>query len=193
MTINLDNFKIYIGYHYGYIDDNYYGSGKIIMRVVKKKTPVSKVILEIVDENTWSERERFWISYFNSTNYEIGYNLMDGGECGPRMVGDKNYMYGKTHTDEVKERLSIMSKQRYIDEPERLAEVSRHHKGKTMSDEFKEYKRLAMMGNEPTNRKRCKYNGIEYPSLTHLAKFLGISKQAVKHRVKTNNYGIELL
>ena len=26
MTINLENFKIYIGYHYGYVDDNYFGS-----------------------------------------------------------------------------------------------------------------------------------------------------------------------
>lgn len=193
MTINLDNFKIYIGYHYGYIDDNYYGSGKIIMRVVKKKTPVSKVILEIVDENTWSERERYWIAHFNSTNFEIGYNLMDGGECGPRMGGEANPMFGRTHTDEVKEQLSKLMKQRYIDEPERLEAISRQHKGKITSDELREKRRNIMMGNEPGNRKRCRYNGVEYPSLSHLAKFLGMSASGLNDRSKNPKWGIELL
>ena len=133
MTINLENFKIYIGYHYGYADDKYVGSGVIVRKLLKKKTPLSKVIIEYINENDWDDREKFWISYFNSTDLSIGYNLMEGGQRGPRLSGEANGMYGKTHTPEVREMLSRTNKQRYIDEPERLEAISRRHKGKKLS------------------------------------------------------------
>ena len=193
MTTDLETFKIYVGYHYGYIDDNYYGSGKMILDVIKNKVPVAKVVLEIVDENTWPDRERFWILYFNSTDLSIGYNLMEGGSCGPRMVGENNPMFGKTHTEEARKNLSEKSKQKYIDEPERRIAISNRHKGKVVSDEFRESKRIAMLGNIPKNSKPCKYDGVIYPSLAHLAKFLGITQSAVKGRINAKIYGIELL
>lgn len=191
MTINLENFKIYIGYHYGYVDDNYFGSGKIIMKVDKKK--LTKVVLEIVDENSWSEREVYWISHFNSTDRIVGYNLMDGGQRGPRLAGEKNGMYGKTHTDKVKEENRNRNLELYKREPERLLAISKRHKGKEVSDEFREKRRIVMLGSIPKNRKRCKHNGIEYECLTHLAKFLGISKQQITYRAQDPKWGIEIL
>ena len=45
-------------------------------------------ILEIIkDSKILDEREQYWISYYNSANKEIGYNLTPGGKS---IIGEKN-------------------------------------------------------------------------------------------------------
>ena len=115
------------------------------MKVDKKK--LTKVVLEIVDENSWSEREVYWISHFNSTDRIVGYNLMDGGQGVLRL--EKNGMYGKTHTDKVKEENRNRNLELYKREPERLLAISKDIKGKEVSDEFREKRRIVMLGSIP--------------------------------------------
>lgn len=191
LTINLENGKVYVGYHFGYVDDRYFGSGKIILKVDKKK--LTKVILEIVNEENWAEREVYWIKHFDSTNKKIGYNIDEGGCKGTPCSGSKNGMFGRTHTDEVKAEQSRRTKELYKNEPERLLRISIQHKGKKVSDEFREKRRKIMMGNKPKNRKRCMYDGVEYECLTHLAEFLGMSKSGISDRAKDPKWGITIL
>jgi group I intron endonuclease len=49
--------------------------------------------------------EKYWINYYDS--YNNGYNLTEGGNKPPRLVGEKNPFYGKTHTKESIEKMLI--------------------------------------------------------------------------------------
>lgn len=55
-------------------------------------------------------KEPYYIKLFDSINN--GYNTTPGGECNPLFKSD-NGMYGKTHTEEVKKRLSILARKRF--------------------------------------------------------------------------------
>ena len=52
------------------------------------------------------EREIYWISFYNSTNKEIGYNISNGGNVNRSMSGEHNPFYGKTHSKETREKIS---------------------------------------------------------------------------------------
>lgn len=66
---------------------DYYGSGKLIVRAIKKygKESFTKTILEVLQDGSsqkqLDERERFWIKKRNS-KWPNGYNLTDGGSNG---------------------------------------------------------------------------------------------------------------
>ncbi len=85
-TLNKTNGKIYIGQHaQSEFDKNYYGSGKLLLRALKKygKENFDCFVLcwcsskEILDQ-----QEKLLIELFNSDNLEIGYNLTSGGISG---------------------------------------------------------------------------------------------------------------
>ena len=94
-TTNLINGKIYIGKDAAN-NPRYLGSGFIFRRAIEKygRENFQKEILEQCDSiEQLNEREKFWISQYNSTNKSIGYNIMDGGHGG----NCKNYRYGINH------------------------------------------------------------------------------------------------
>ncbi len=80
-TTNLINNKIYIGQ-----DKNnnpaYIGSGTYIKRSIEKygRENFIKEILEHCDDIELNDKEIYWISYYNSTDPVIGYNLTSGGK-----------------------------------------------------------------------------------------------------------------
>ena len=102
-TTNLLNGKIYVGFHKTDKEDGYLGSGKTILKAIKKygKENFVRETLEIVNENNWEEREKFWISKLNAQDKKIGYNICEGGNKGPTKFGKDNGMYGKTHSNET--------------------------------------------------------------------------------------------
>lgn len=70
-----------------------------------------KPILEIIDEvpNTqWEFWEREYIRVFRALGMDL-VNTTEGGEAGPVMAGDKNPMFGKPRTEEVKNKLRAYS------------------------------------------------------------------------------------
>lgn len=81
---NLVNNKIYIGKDTT-SDPNYFGSGLLISRSLKKYG-VENFIKEVIDEtddyNELSKKEIYWISYYKSTDRKIGYNISPGGDGG---------------------------------------------------------------------------------------------------------------
>jgi group I intron endonuclease len=113
-TTNNLNGKIYIGQDKNN-NSSYYGSGKKLQRAIKKygKENFKKEILEeCVDESHMNEREVYWISFYNSQDRKIGYNISEGGKEGDRKIGQDiakngiyNYWeqkYGKEEADKRK-------------------------------------------------------------------------------------------
>ena len=83
-TTNLINGKIYIGKD-SRNNPQYYGGGKILLQAIKKygKHSFIKEIVETCEsEKQLNEREPYWITFYNSRDPKIGYNITLGGESG---------------------------------------------------------------------------------------------------------------
>ena len=128
LTTNLINNHKYLGKHYGYLDDDYLGSGNLIKAAIKKygKENFKKEILHIskdAEEN--SSIEHLLIVQLQLVDDPNFYNLsakVDGfdktqnkdytktEEFRKKMSevtkGDKNGMYGRHHTEESKKLMS---------------------------------------------------------------------------------------
>jgi group I intron endonuclease len=124
---NLVNGKIYIG-KTNNVDKRWYEHLRVsktqeqtfyIYRSIKKYGSENFTIV-VIDNNLIEqeafEREKFWIRELNSNNPNIGMNLTEGGE-GPaglkwseesrdKIRGENNHNFGKSLSDETKEKLS---------------------------------------------------------------------------------------
>jgi group I intron endonuclease len=130
-TTNLINGKIYVGQD-SKNNSKYLGSGVVLNYAIKKygKDNFKKEILEYcIDKNDMDEKEKYWISELNSRDRNIGYNITKGGDgcLGCKFTdrvftkehkdnisknhadvsGEKNPMFGKTHSNEVKEKTKL--------------------------------------------------------------------------------------
>ncbi len=137
-TTNLINNKQYIGKHYGELDDAYIGSGLLLQRAIEKYgiQNFKKEILKIVDtEEQLNVQEKYYIDLFDAINDKNFYNIADGGQGGYvtkgytdqerlatnhkisiALAGENHPMYGKHHTDEVKQCLREKSLQYWTKE-----------------------------------------------------------------------------
>ena len=113
---NLINNKIYIGQVYNktiydrfnrHIKDASSQSRSYIDRAINKYGK-DNFVVELIEEckncNELNNKEKYWISFFNSTNHDIGYNLTDGG-------GGNTYKY-KTNEElnVIKDKISKANK-----------------------------------------------------------------------------------
>ena len=135
--------KKYIGKRYGELDDDYFGSGKIITRVINKygKEHLTKEILYIskdAKENNLKEKE--FIAKYNAVESDEFYNIAEGGDGGDifhllpleqqeelrkkakeRSSGKNNPRYGVSLSEETKNKIrenrdtSYMLTQEYRD------------------------------------------------------------------------------
>lgn len=84
-TTNILNGKIYIGQTSKDLNTNYLGSGRAIIKAIKKygKCNFKREVLEECDSKEYmNNREKYWIQHFDSINRTIGYNVSIGGEGG---------------------------------------------------------------------------------------------------------------
>lgn len=85
-------------------------------------------------------KEKFYIKLFKSNERNFGYNISEGGEGNSRpckeetkekiskankgkLLGEKNPMYGKTHTEEVRKKMSEINKKRIREKSNRAKEI----------------------------------------------------------------------
>lgn len=130
---NLINKKIYVGQTHlnseQFFNSNYYGSGQIIKKSIKKYgiRNFKKVVLEkCKTQNELNEKEKKWIKMFNSL-VPNGYNIAEGGNGGNlgkdiikkrqlnvikngTYAGKNNPMFGKKHSEETRRKISIATK-----------------------------------------------------------------------------------
>lgn len=105
------------------------------------KYGVDNFTYEILAEDLHTKIERdsvevYYISFYNSMNN--GYNMTKGGD-GARLVGEANGMFGKTHTPEVKQKLSDNRK------GTNLGSNNPWHASNRTEDELKERYRKALI------------------------------------------------
>lgn len=113
------NVKTRIGKHKSYLK-----SGKhenIHLQRAYDKYGLESFTFEIVEYcpiELLDERERYYISFYKTIDYNLGYNLESGGNEGKivseltrlKKVGRNNPMFGKKKTKEEKENLSIIAR-----------------------------------------------------------------------------------
>lgn len=132
MTTNLINGKKYIGKHYGFLNDGYLGSGKLIRRAIAKygKENFQREILAFsITEKENAEKEKYYIALFDACNSDLFYNIHEGGNGGNTTKGmseeekqalskkmsaltsgTNNPMYGRKRSEEWKQQHSYWAK-----------------------------------------------------------------------------------
>lgn len=144
-TTNLITGKIYVGQKKSdkFLAEKYLGSGKRLREAINKYGEENFKV-ELIEEINSSElmdiREIYWISYYNATNGDIGYNLSEGGNVNRTMVGENNPFYGKHHNEEAKAKMKEAHKHRIYrkhTEEEKL-KIGLRHKGKIVSEKTKQ-------------------------------------------------------
>lgn len=103
LTTNLINGKKYIGQHKGEPNDNYLGSGVVLVKAIEKygKENFKKEILEFCTEENIDEKEKYWIKKFNAVEDENFYNKSEGGQKGDGWKSAAKWM--KEHPNKAQE------------------------------------------------------------------------------------------
>lgn len=131
-TTNNVNGKIYVGQKKSevFLDNKYLGSGKLLHEAINE-FGAEQFSVEMIEScrtpEQLNEREIYWISFYNSTNPEIGYNMSKGGYV-PRLSGIHNGFYGKHHSQETRAKFKLRKPLRGEEHP---------RFGKHLSDEAK--------------------------------------------------------
>lgn len=148
---NLLNNKIYIGKHStDDLNDGYMGSGTIIKKAIKKYgiENFRKEYLAFCDtESKLNWFEKFYIKKYDSTNYDIGYNLTYGGDgviptedvrirISKSKKGKQTWIKGKHLSEETKRKISEAKKGKHPSEETKI-KLRESHKGKKISEEQK--------------------------------------------------------
>ena len=152
ITDTTNNMKYTGKHHYnkeGELDPNYHGSGVIIKNIYKKRPETLKeeYIKTCYSEEEMCSDEQYYIKFYN-TLWPNGYNLTEGGEgeipceetrrkLSESRSGEKNPMFGKHHSDETKQKIGKVHKEKHISE-ETKKKLSSALKGRIMSDEHKQ-------------------------------------------------------
>lgn len=140
ITTNSINGKQYIGSHNGDINDNYLGSGKVLLKSIKKygSENFKREILEECDPSLNVLLETKYIKKYN-TIIPNGYNISPTGGRGV------NGWY--KHSDETKEKIrkSLIGKNKGNKHTEETKERIRQYRlGKSASEETKKKLRTPM-------------------------------------------------
>lgn len=182
ITNNINN-KVYIGVtvqERGF-KDRYGGNlernthNKYLKYSINKYGISNFTITEILDiAFSYEElniKEKTWISIYKSNNKLYGYNLTDGGSNGKlnscvkeRMSlnnkGSNNPMYGKTHSEEAKQKIGLANRGRTINfSKEHNAKLSEVMKGKKFTEEHRRNLKLSHInknlgGDNPNAKQR---------------------------------------
>lgn len=116
-TTNLINNKIYIGKHKtDNIEDNYFGSGKLLKRAIQKyglENFKFEILLFLQNQSELDLAERYIVDKEFCDRSDT-YNLSIGGP-NPILFGENNGFFKKTHTAEFKLKMSKLHKNTHLD------------------------------------------------------------------------------
>jgi len=111
-TTNIINNKYYVGVHRQNKNDlefdGYYGSGMLLRSAINKygKENFIRETLFVFDKENDAYDKEAEIVNETFIQKNMVYNLCVGGGHPPTLSGSENYMYGKTHTEEARKKIS---------------------------------------------------------------------------------------
>jgi len=116
---DLTNGKMYFGQHKydkPMLDPYYHGSGDIIVNIrkIRPETLLEEYWMTCETAEEMDYFEEYFIEHCN-TMVPNGYNITKGGDRGPVHFGEDHWLYGKTHTEETKQKISDSVKKLWQD------------------------------------------------------------------------------
>lgn len=114
--------------------------------------------------------------------------------------GEKNGMFGRTHTEEAKDRISkanlgITRRSGFKLSDDHVEKIRAHARtrtgernpfyGRTHTEEFKALLRERMLGSQPANMREVSIGGKVYISINDASRKLGISSSLLSHRLRS--------
>lgn len=178
---NLLNNKVYIGKDTK-SNKNYYGSGVLIKRAIKKHglENFKKEILEECETNEeLCTKEKYWINHYNSTNLNLGYNISKGGDGGDTITNNPNlesikvkissFRKGRKYED-------FLTKEKALEYKEKLSKhIGQRLKGKTY---------IQMYGVEKANEIKLKQSKTRLENLSKkiLIQKVKLTKEEIEDR-----------
>ena len=169
------NGKYYIGSHLGSPTDKYKGGGTVFRRAYKKRKEFfSREI--IYTGKHFRELEEFILQEVDAANDNMSYNLKN--KAIGAGFGKDNHMYGKSLTDEAKEKLR------------------QHNLGKKHSLETLDKMRSTRKGGDNSHSKKvfCGYLNKEFDRISDCAKALNFSQPYLTRMVngeRTNKFNVK--
>jgi hypothetical protein len=150
----------------------YTGSGVYWLKHLEKHGPdyTTEILVETEDVNVLKEMGLYYSNLWNIVHSDNWANLMveqgDGGDASNSEAfkeyikcrdyyGEQNPFYGKTHTDETKDKLSKSASVQWKGVPkteEHKMKIAEGNTGKVFSDERKNNISKACMGRQPYNK-----------------------------------------
>jgi len=159
------NGKYYIGSHLGDPSDKYKGGGTVFRRAYKKrKECFSREVLYIGAD--FRELEEFILEELDAANDDMSYNLKN--KAIGAGFGTDNHMYGKSLTDDAKEKLR------------------EHNLGKKHSLATLKKMRSTRKGGDNSHSKKvfCGYLNTEFDTISDCAKALDVSQPYLTRMIK---------
>lgn len=155
----------------------------------------SSEIIEVVNNREeLEEREKYWISFYNSTDANIGYNITKGGTGGQThdVSGENNPMYGHKYTEEEKKKIGDYTRgtKRSVETRNR---ISNSLTGLPKTKEHKNNLSQALKGNIPSNSKETTVININtkeiitFVSEAEMERVLHCSRKTIKQGKISNN------
>ena len=150
-TTNLINGKLYIGIRKGKWKSSYYGSG-VLLKKALSKYGINNFKVELIefciDRDALSEREVYWINYYNSR--VTGYNIDGGGKSRDVSDNTKEKLSkahkGKILTEKHKENIIKANKLKRHTQEAKI-KMSETRLGRTHTDYTKK-----LIGSKSVNR-----------------------------------------
>lgn len=180
-TTNLVNNKIYVGKSEKNFDPNYYGSGVLLLKAIKKYGK-QYFKVEIIEECHCIEdlnfREKYWIDYYKRSKFET-YNLAEGGTG-----GHTTKFFDKDRIDEYKKKLSSSRKGRKISFETRL-KISQANKGRFEGDRNVISESIKSLWNDPDSI----YNSKEYRQKLSDCKIGRIHSKETRKKISEGRLG----
>ena len=145
---------------------------------------VWEVIYQSLDgEYCLNVMEEFFINEFDSI--KNGYNIASGGRRGPILFGEANGMFGKKHTDEIKQQNSLLDKKTFKGKSyEQLY-------GKEKSDQLKQIRSNQSKNKNNSYKNNPRFDNSEYTFYNlQTGEIVKCNRWIFYHNYKINKSGV---